>query len=161
MLPWVKRHILQAATFHLAYSVPGLKNLKWRHLDSFVVAMPRAEVPCVVCARKDWIEQRFKVYLWREEGGSIKLPELSHSNCGHEEFLTCGGRVCVGDREKVNEYMSTANYSDCMPILPKDHLYASSVIHPEDYSMSWLLHTRAVPMQPNSRQPCGRIAKHM
>ena len=160
MLPWVKRHILQAATFHLAYSVPGTKHLKWSHPDSFVAAMPRAEVPCVVCARKYWIEQRFKVYLWREADGSSKLSELSHSTCGQEEFLTCGGRVCFGDREKVNEYLSTAKYSDRMPILPKDHLYASSVIHPEDYSMSWLLHTRAVPMQPNSRQPCGRSAGH-
>ena len=61
MLPWVKRHILQSASFHLAYSVRGTKNLKWSHPDSFVAAMPRAEVPCVLCARKDWIEQRFRM----------------------------------------------------------------------------------------------------
>ena len=66
--------------------------------------------------------------------------------------------VCFGDRETVHEYLSTAKYSDRMPILPKDHLYVSSVIQPEDYSMSWLLHTKALPMQPNSRQPCGSSA---
>ena len=84
--------------FYLAYSVPGTNNLKRSHPDSFVAAMPRAEVPCVVCARKDWIVQRFKVYLWREADGSSKFSELSHSNCGQEEFLTCGGRVCFCDR---------------------------------------------------------------
>ena len=65
MLPWVKRHILQAATFHLAYSVPGTCNMKWSHPDSTVAATPRAEVACVVCARRDWIEQRLCVHLWR------------------------------------------------------------------------------------------------
>ena len=44
MLPWVKRYILQAATFHLAYSVPGTRNMKWSHPNSFVAAMPRAEL---------------------------------------------------------------------------------------------------------------------
>ena len=158
MLPWVKRHILQSASFHLGYSVPGACSLKWCHPDSFIAAMPRAEVPCVVCARKDWIEMRFQIHLWREADGSSKLSELCHVNCGQEEFLTCDGRLCFGEREKVNEYLSTAKYAERMPMLPKDHLYASSVIHPEDHSMSWLLHTRAVPMQPNSRQPCGLSA---
>ena len=77
MLPWVKRHILQAATFHLAYYVPGTRNMKWSHPDSTVAATPRAEVACVVCARRDWIEQRFRVHLWRESDGSTRLSELT------------------------------------------------------------------------------------
>ena len=153
MLPWVKRHILQAATFHLAYSVPGAETMKWSHPDSFKAAMPRAEVACVVCARRDWIEQRLRVYLWREADGVTQLTELTHGAGGNKEMLTCGGHLCFGNRDVINEYLDAAKYAERMPMLPKEHLYASSVIHPESPSMSWLLHTRRVPMQENSRQP--------
>ena len=56
LLPWVKRHMLESATFHLTYSVPGSFSLKWNHPEAFLVAKERCEVACVVCARKDWLE---------------------------------------------------------------------------------------------------------
>jgi len=59
LLPWVKRHILEAATFHLTYSVPGSFSLKLSHPEAFLIAKERSEVACVVCARKDWLESRF------------------------------------------------------------------------------------------------------
>ena len=158
MLPWVKRHILQAATFHLAYSVPGTCNMKWSHPDSTVAATPRAEVACVVCARRDWIEQRFRVYLWREADGSTRLSELTHAPKGKEEMLTSGGHLCFGNRDVVNEYLDAAKYAERMRILPEEHLYASSVIHPASPSMSWLLHTRRVAVQEDSRQPRASAA---
>ena len=78
LLAWVKRHMLESATFHLTYSVPGSHSLKWSHPEAFCVAKERAEVACVVCARKDWLESRFTVYLWRTASGSSSLSELEH-----------------------------------------------------------------------------------
>ena len=54
LLPWVKRHILQSATFHLTFSVPGSVSLHWNHPEALTVATTRSEVACVICARKDW-----------------------------------------------------------------------------------------------------------
>ena len=108
LLPWVKRHILQAATFHLAYSVPATSSLKWHRPDSFSAAMPRAEVPCAVCARQDWIENRFRVYLWREADGITKLAEIAHGHGGEKEILTCGRHMCFrqpGEHQQTPEYL--------------------------------------------------------
>ena len=69
LLPWVKRHMLEAATFHVTYSVPGSFSLKMSHPEAFLVARERSETACVVCARKDWLENRFTVHLWRESYG--------------------------------------------------------------------------------------------
>ena len=44
LLPWVKRHMLESATFHLTYSVPGSFSLKWSHPEAFLVAKERSEV---------------------------------------------------------------------------------------------------------------------
>ena len=52
LLPWVKRHILQSATFHLTFSVPGSFSLHWNHPEALAVATTRCEVACVICARK-------------------------------------------------------------------------------------------------------------
>ena len=145
MLPWVKRHILQAATFHLAYSVPGTCNLKWSHPDSFRAALPRREVACVVCARRDWLENRYQAFLWREANGTARLEDLQHSACGNEEVLTCDGHICFGNRDVVNKYLDTAKYVERMPSLPKEHLYASSVIHPENKSTKLARGSRYLP----------------
>ena len=83
LLPWVKRHMLESASFHLTYSVPGSFSLKNSHPEAFLKAKERAEVACVVCARKDWLENRFTVYLWREATGASNLSELG------EAFLRC------------------------------------------------------------------------
>ena len=82
MLPWVKRHVLQAATLHLTYSVPETQRLKWKHSTSFNATLTGAEMSYVVCARQDWIEQRFRVYLWREADNINKLMELTYGVCG-------------------------------------------------------------------------------
>ena len=79
LLPWVKRHIWQSATFHLTFSVPGSCYLHWNHPDAFEVATTRCEVACVICARKDWSENRFPVYLWREATDRRSSTELQHT----------------------------------------------------------------------------------
>ena len=89
LLAWVKRHMLESATFHLTYSVPGSHSLKWSHPEAFRVAKERAEVACVVCARKDWLESRFTVYLWRTASGSSSLSDFSHVD------IWAGQNVCL------------------------------------------------------------------
>lgn len=39
-------------------------------------------------------------------------------------------------------------------MIPRAELFASSVLHPADDSMAWLLHSRRTPLLPNSRGPC-------
>ena len=160
LLPWVKRHILQSATFHLTYSVPGTFSLKWAHPDAYNVAVERAEKACVVCARKDWLENRFSVYLWRQADGSQSYTELRHVDSGNSRLLTSGQHLCFGNRDKIGKHLGTEHYHELMPLIPEEELYASSVLHPEETSISWLLHTRRVPLRCNSRQaPAGGVGE--
>ena len=152
LLPWVKRHMLESATFHLTYSVPGTFSLKWSHPEAFLVAKERSEVACVVCARKDWLESRFTVYLWRTANGASSYTELTHIDSGQSELLTNGDHLCFGNRNLIDKFLNTKHYSEKFPFVPPEHLYASSVLHPDIESMSWLLHTRRVPLVPNSRK---------
>ena len=61
LLPWVKRHMLESATFHRTYSAPGSFSLKWAHPEAFLVAKERSEVACVICARKHGLESCFTI----------------------------------------------------------------------------------------------------
>lgn len=134
LLPWVKRHILESAIFHLTYSVPGSFSLKWSHPEAFAVAKERSEVACVVCARKDWLENRFKAYLCQKADGDSSLTELSHVERGNSRLLKYGEHLCFGNKEIINELLHTSWYCDLFPLIPQEHLYASSVIHPDDES---------------------------
>ena len=125
---------MESATFHLTYSVPGSFSLKWSHPEAFTVAQERSEVTCVVCARKDWLESRFKVHLWQTATGSSTLTELVHANGGSSRLLTYGEHLCFGNKEIINEHLHTSRYCRLFPLIPQEHLYASSVIHPDDES---------------------------
>ena len=122
--------ILQSATFHTTYSVPGSFSLKRSHPDAMAVAMERSEVPCVVCARKDWLENRFTVYLWREADGSQTLTELRNVDSGTSKLLTCGSHLCFGTRDVINDFLATEKYCERMPLIPKDHLYVCLFSYP-------------------------------
>ena len=120
--------------------------LGFHHPDSLTVARPRCEVACVACARKDWLENRFQVYLWIGTSDSTVIGELIHGP-GTTELLVHEGHLCFGSRDRVNKYLATSLYAALMPKIPEQHLYASSVVHPADPTMQWLLHTRRVPLQ--------------
>ena len=153
LLPWVKRHMLANASFHATYSVPGSFSLKWNHPEAFRVAKERCEVACVVCARKDWLESRFSVYLWREATGSTSYSELRHNDSGNSQLLTHGEHLCFGNRDVIDTFLNTQHYREKFPRIPPEHLYASSALHPKNETMAWLLHTRRVPLLPDSRKP--------
>jgi hypothetical protein len=146
LLPYVKRHLVQAASFFLAYSVPSTMCLGWRHPDSLAVARPRCEVACVVCACKDWLENRFPVHLWKEATDAKPVGEIIHGP-GSTQLLVHEGSLCFGNRHIINKYLATSLYAALMPRIPQQELYASSVVHPADPAMQWLLHTRRVPLQ--------------
>ena len=40
----------------------------WSEGKSPTTAERRQEMGCAICARKDWLEHRYRVYLWREPG---------------------------------------------------------------------------------------------
>ena len=123
--------MLESATFHLTYSVPGSFSLKWSHPEAFLVAKERSEVACVVCARKDWLESLFTVYLWRTATGASSMAELQHNDSGNSELLTCGDHLCFGNRDGIDEFLNTKRYCENFPLTPLEHLYASSVLHPQ------------------------------
>jgi len=153
--PWIKRHILQSATFHLTHSIPSSFSLHWHHPSPFTVAVPRQEKACVVCARMDWIERRLPVYLWRSSTTTRRQSEIFHrrdtGNAEDPDFLASGDAVCFADSDCINEFLATHKYIELMPSIPPEELYASSVVHPRFPHMTWLLHSRRVPMQSHNR----------
>ena len=157
-------------SFHQCYSIPESGGIEWMDGKTVGTAKPRQEVGCAVCARKDWLETRFRVYLWREPDAdsapNLDEVEPKSSGASHEEEMGRGvgkpvdakagqstlyartmsdGCYCLGNADKVNRFLSTSNYVELMPLIPQEELYASSVQHPEHPEMTWLLHTRRVP----------------
>ena len=63
MSPQEVRSYVQSFAEHLCFSVAGSGENEWTHTEE-----PRREVrreeACVVCARKDWLEHRYKVRLF-------------------------------------------------------------------------------------------------
>ena len=115
---------------------------------------------CAVCARKDWLESRFTVHLWRQADGNSSYSELRHVESGHSRLLTYGDHLCFGNRHLIDKFLNTRRYCQLFLLIPPEHLYASSVLHPSDERMSWVLHTRRVPFVPNSRRkPQGSSAQ--
>ena len=70
------------------------------------------------------------------------------------------GAFCFGPRDEVDDLLSVARYAAEWPLIPVAELHASSVQHPGDLSMRWLLHTRRVNCIPASgvAQPAGQDA---
>ena len=102
--------MLESATFHLTYSVPGSFSLKWSHPEAFLAAKERCEVACVVCARKDWLESRCTVYLWRTADGSSSYAELKHGDHGNSQLLTNGEHLCFGNKDLIDKFLNTKHY---------------------------------------------------
>ncbi|CAK0810017.1 unnamed protein product, partial [Prorocentrum cordatum] len=152
LLPWLKRHILQSATFHLTFSVPGAFSLHWNHPEAIAVAKARCEVACVACARKDWLDNRYPVHLWRGATEQRTITQLLHTDSGTSTFLTCGDALCFADRDKINGHLSTDGCMERWPLIPKAELLTSSLLRPSDHSMARLLRARRTPLLPDSRQ---------
>ena len=174
--PWVKRNMVQSFQFFRLHSVPSSIN-DWTH-KAALNAKPRREEACAVCAVKDWLENRYPVFLFSEATGTTTWAKFffatgeyhnEHANPeddkehtgeddnGHAQHRTCGillvdenGTFCVGPRDKVNDILAVGRYVSTWPLIPTEELHASSVQHPDDLNMRWLLHTRRVQCEPVS-----------
>ena len=54
------------------------------------------------------------------------------------------GAFCVGPKDKIHEILNVERYIKKWPLIPLAELHASSVQHPDEISMRWLLHSRRV-----------------
>ena len=121
----------------------------------------------MVCARKDWLEHRYKVRLFaappapglgdeevregESEGHGTESEEDDVAPAVEENLQT---RSCkrlpwdaqIKDPSRVNEFLHVDRYKRRWPMIPPEELEASSVRHPLYPEYRWLLHTRRVPM---------------
>ena len=144
--------------------------MEWNEDHSLNTARERHEVGCAICARKDWIEYRYPVYLWREpeevdtgedgeaeavlenlqaaddmEDAAFERYDASTARSASFSLLTKNdGCYCLGDVAKINQLLATSRYAKLMPRIPEEDLYASSIQHPRHPEMTWLLHTKRV-----------------
>ena len=144
LLPCQKRHMLANFSFFQCYSIPESGGIEWTEKKSIQSAVPRQEVGCAICARKDWLENRYRVYLWREPDGAITdakiTPEAELPNPSCEEEFGGGvaqdidldtGRTefyfrtmsddcfCLGNAQAVNRVLATSHYAALMPLIQR------------------------------------------
>jgi len=134
--------------------------------------VPRAEAACAVCARKDWLEHRYKLSLFgdpplaavtqrgaQEDGDADGdgLADAAVAQRGAQEddktrrtLVKHKGIYYVQSAEKVHEFMNVERYAKRWPMIPSTELHASSVQHPSHPEWRWLLHTRRVPVVPHA-----------
>ena len=86
-------------------------------------------------------------YLWKEATGSKTVGEIIHADThGSTQLLVHEGALCFGNRHIIDKYLATSGYAALMPLIPQEELFASSVVHPADASMQWLLNSQRVPL---------------
>ena len=66
----------------VCFSMPGSGCIEWSEDKTIMTAEQRQEIGCAICAQKDWLEHRYRVYLWR------KPDDVSADN----DNTTIGGR---------------------------------------------------------------------
>ena len=86
LLPWVKRQRLMGFAFFRRFSVPCSLN-DWTH-RTLAEYRPRCEKACAVCAIKDWVERRAKVYLFAESNSKTTLANYFYH--GDQETFDSG-----------------------------------------------------------------------
>ena len=105
LLPWVKRSMIQSFRFFSCYSVPSSRN-DWTSKTA-TCYRPRGERACAICAVKDWLEARFRIYLFAEPDGETTAKEYWYSADGEgtgdetserATLLTHNGHLCLGPK---------------------------------------------------------------
>ena len=158
--PWVKRSMIQNYSFFMSHSVPNGNKNDWDK-GTWEKAVPRKMQACVFCCQRDYLENRFELYLFKKPTSTLSKTEYYFHRSGNQdpandfrndeaehsnknELLMCDGCLCLGPASKINELLSVEAYARLQPHIPKEELYASSVRHPEDRNMHWLLHARRI-----------------
>ena len=65
--------------FFQNFSVPSSSTNEWTR-RALTDATPRVQKACVVCARMDYVEHRYEVYLFGEPTGMTSLQRISVGN---------------------------------------------------------------------------------
>ena len=65
--------------FFQNFSVPSSPTNEWTR-RALTDATPRVQKACVVCARMDYVEHRYEVYLFGEPTGMTSLQRISVGN---------------------------------------------------------------------------------
>ena len=123
-------------------------------------AVPRCEAACVVCAQKDYLEHRHKLSLFGavpeehvfqhcEDPASDQedVPEGAADSRPAKTLVKHLGVYYLQSPEAVQKLLDVVRYSQRWPLIPYEHLHASSVQHPEHPEWRWLLHSRRVPVE--------------
>ena len=78
MLPWQKRSMVQSLQDFRLFSTPGSPN-EWTS-KTHEGSQPRREEACVICAVKDWLENRHKGYLFQRScwNDQLEKPLVRH-----------------------------------------------------------------------------------
>ena len=168
---WMKRAMIQSFAFFQTHSVPSSCN-DWssRTLDA---AVPRREEACAVCATKDFLENRFEAYMFDSSSSTTTLrkywyvgsdadQQASHLADEGNSLFYKNGKFCFAPKEKVHPLLNVEKYILLRCRIPAEELHGSSVQHPDDPSMRWLVHSRRVPKEPltmseDSRPMCAGV----
>ena len=159
-----KRIMVQNFSHFQQYCYPGAKGNYFAEGEE----VPRCEAACAICARKDWLEHRFKLRLFAEpptapvsEDAAAELDaeqEELDEDCKRSEAtartsakLTRHGHYFIQSPQLVHQFLDVNRYAQRWPLIPPQELHASSVEHPSEKdsdgnSYRWLLHTRRVPV---------------
>ena len=96
-----------------------------------------------------------------EDGGQANASASQHSAPRTLILVADDGKFCLGPREKVHPILDVQRYVARWPLIPTAELHASSVQHPDDIDMRWLLHTSRVKCTaeptPDSRPRCAGV----
>ena len=161
-----KRIMVQNFAHFQQYCYPSAKGNYFAEGEE----VPRCEAACAICARKDWLEHRFKLRLFAEppaatvseDAAAEPDPEETEldedcmrlkSTLRTPAKLRRHGHYYIQSPQLVHQLLDVNRYAQRWPLIPPQELHASSIEHPsqkdsDGNNFRWLLHTRRVPVLP-------------
>ena len=107
---------------------------------------PRQDIACVACARKDLLEHRYPVYLWKalpSGGGAVREQDEDDagdmSDVGADENAKSKQPSCLkgsdgvfhfGDPHEINKLLAVEAHHELSATVPLEELHAPSIQHP-------------------------------
>ena len=148
----MKRSSAQAFQFFRKHSVPS----SWNEYTakSHESAQPRREEACAVCAVKDWLENRYAVYLFQDGTNTTSWSRFfygTHDEEKHELeedgddtrndsgaqipsgqlLVSDDGVFCFGPKKKIHEILNVQRYIAQWPLIPVAELQCVQYSAPE------------------------------
>ena len=161
-----KRIMVQNFAHFQQYCYPGAMGNYFAEGEE----VPRCEAACAICARKDWLEHRFKLRLFAEPpAATVSEDAAAEADPEEEELdedckrfeatprtpakLKRHGQYYIQSPQLVHQLLDVNRYAQRWPLIPPQELHASSIEHPsqkdsDGNNFRWLLHTRRVPVLP-------------